>query len=50
MRACSTAVRTDSAVRVGSTTIRAASSSAAVEAGPVIEAAIFWDAVRTAPA
>ncbi|MFB8179303.1 hypothetical protein ACFC8N_25385 [Streptomyces sp. NPDC055966] len=32
----------------GSATIRAASSWAAAEAGPAMEAAIFWDAVRAA--
>lgn len=50
VRACSTAVRTVAWAGEGSVTIRAARSCAAAEAGPDIEAAIFWAAVRAAAA
>ncbi|GAA1936470.1 hypothetical protein GCM10009837_73130 [Streptomyces durmitorensis] len=50
VRAFSTAARTVESARDGSATIRAASSCAAADAGPVIETAIFCAAVRAAPA
>ncbi|MFB6850167.1 hypothetical protein ACFCXS_35660 [Streptomyces sp. NPDC056373] len=50
MRACFTAARTVEPAGKGSVTIRAASSWPAADTGRVIEAAIFWAAVRAAPA